>query len=99
MVDDIVTHLYYEIVEHNNIDCVDDARDSIRDQVDSSTDIYNTDLLKWLQGDLRRESFLDDGFKPENGDIYNIIRARQYEEIDFIAHTILNSFDNYFDMF
>ena len=99
MVDDIVTHLYYEIVEHNNIDCVDDARDSISDQVDSSTDIYNTDLLKWLQGDLRRESFIDDGLKPDSSDIYNIIQARQYEEIDFIAHTILNAFDDYFDMF
>jgi len=99
MVDDIVTHLYYEIVEHNNIDSVDDARDAISDQVDSSTDIYNTELLKWLQGDLRREAFNDDGLKPENGDIYNIIQARQYEEIDFIAHTILNAFDDYFDMF
>ena len=99
MVDDIVTHLYYEIVEHNNIDSVDDARDSISDQVDSSTDIYNTDLLKWLQGDLRRESFMDDGLKPNSPDIYNIIQARQSEEIDFIAHTILNAFDNYFDMF
>ena len=99
IIDDIVTHLYYEIVEYNNIDSVDDARDSIGDQVDSSTDIYNTDLLKWLQGDLRREAFDDDGLKPDSSDIYNIIQARQYEEIDFIAHTILNAFDNYFDMF
>ena len=59
---------------------------------DNCVDIANSDLFQWLADYTTRSEFNDD-YYGQKIDLVSIARARQCEEIEFIAHTMINGID------
>ena len=56
---------------------------------DSVTSIYTGDLLQWIGENLRRCSWDDTDIAQPTTDIVELIKLRQYEEIESMVHAVL----------
>ena len=67
----------------------------ISEIVDGIVDISTSRLFQWL-ADIPSRSEFTDGPYGEDLELSKMAAQRQYEEIDFIAHTLLNSLNDQF---
>ena len=77
------------------VDCTD--RQEIEDChlheiVDGLVDVYNTDLLKWVQEDLNR-GYVESEFTTGKESIFERIAQSQYEVISQMAYQLLDYID------
>ena len=63
--------------------------------VDGIVEISTSRLFQWL-ADIPSRSEFSDGPYGEDLELSKMAAQRQYEEIDFIAHTLLNSLNDQF---
>ena len=76
---------------------VDNFRDESHEVADSLVDVYTSDLLQWVAGNINRHQWDDsdiaNGVEP-HGDIAALVRLRQYEEIESMVHAVLLQIEN-----
>ena len=70
-----------------------DIEDHIHEIVDGAVDVYNADLLKWVQEDLRR-GYVESEFTTGKESTFERIAQSQYEVISQIAYQLLDYIDN-----
>ena len=61
--------------------------------LDGSVDVYNADLLKWVQEDLRR-GYVESEFTTGKESTFERIAQSQYEVISQMAYQLLDYIDN-----
>jgi hypothetical protein len=85
---DICDSLFEEIDE-------DTDEDSLSEIVDGLVDVYNSDRVRWLAGNLNRASYVDEAVESfgvsDSPDVYNMIGMGQYVCIDQMAHIIFTA--------
>ena len=64
--------------------------------VDGCVDISTPSLFQWLADIPSRSEFNDDSYMGDSSNLSQLATARQYEEIDFIFHTLLNMLNERF---
>ena len=64
--------------------------------VDGCVDISTSSLFQWLSDIPSRSEFNDDSYMGDSSNLSQLATARQYEEIDFIFHTLLNMLNERF---
>ena len=77
------------------VDCEDrqEIEDShLHEIVDGLVDVYNTDLLKWVQEDLRR-GYVESEFTTGKESTFERIAQSQYEVISQMAYQLLDYID------
>ena len=78
----------------------DDFREESYAVAESLVDIYTSDLLQWVAGNINRpqwdDSDLANSAEPY-GDIMALIRLRQFEEIESMVQTVLNEIQDLLD--
>ena len=70
-----------------------EIEDHIHEIVDGSVDVYNADLLKWVQEDLRR-GYVESEFTTGKESTFERIAQSQYEVISQMAYQLLDYIDN-----
>ena len=70
-----------------------EIEDNIHEIVDGSVDVYNADLLKWVQEDLRR-GYVESEFTTGKESTFERIAQSQYEVISQMAYQLLDYIDN-----
>ena len=90
----------YDTIHSLLIDFVEcDDRDEVEDRIsdhaiiDGLVDVYNADLLKWVQEDLRR-GYVESEFTTGKESIFERIAQSQYEVISQMAFQLLDYIDN-----
>ena len=61
--------------------------------VDSAVDIYNYDLIKWVQEDLNR-GYVESDLRTDQENIFQLIGLAQYEVINQMAYQLLDYIDS-----
>jgi hypothetical protein len=64
--------------------------------VDGCVDISTSSLFQWLADIPSRSEFNDDSYMGDSSNLSQLATARQYEEIDFIFHALLNMLNERF---
>jgi len=60
--------------------------------VDSAVDIYNYDLIKWVQENLNR-GYVESDLRTDQENIFQLIGLSQYEVINQMAYQLLDYID------
>ena len=86
--------IYYLLSDF--VDCEDrnETEDRVHEIVDGLVDVYNSDLLKWVQEDLNRGYVLS-GFTTGEETIFERMTQSQYEVISQMAYQLLEYIDSH----
>ena len=76
---------------------VDDFREESHEVADSLVDVYTSDLLQWVAGNINRPQWDDDSIVQPTTDIMVLIRLRQYEEIESMVQVVLSEIESLLD--
>ena len=87
---DTIHSLLCDFLEYENRQ---DIEDHIHEIVDGIVDVYNADLLKWVQEDLRR-GYVESEFTTGKESTFERIAQSQYEVISQMAYQLLDYIDN-----
>ena len=68
---------------------LEDYQDIISEVAESTASIYNSDLFFWLFDNPSRAEFEEDPYEQTH-DLAELVRYRQIEEINSMAHVLLN---------
>lgn len=81
---------FLKVKDFDDYDEMEEAiRDVIYEWVDSETDIYTSDLTKWLADNNTNQYFLEEAIK-ENPQANNHIQLAQYKAIEELYNNALN---------
>ena len=77
------------------VECEDrnQIEDRMHEIVDGSVDIYNYDLIKWVQEDLNR-GYVESDLRTDQENIFQLIGLAQYEVINQMAYQLLDYIDS-----
>jgi len=87
---DTIHTLLCDFVECEDRQELEDGR--LHEIVDGSVDIYNYDLIKWVQEDLRR-GYVESDLATGQENIFEQIALAQYEVINQMAYQLLDFID------
>jgi len=74
-----------------DFESIEKARDSMYEQVDSSVNVYNRNLLNWLARDIRHIEYLDRALKEFTpGDAWQQLKTAQYLAIEEVYNNVLD---------
>ena len=76
---------------------VDNFREESCGVADSLVDVYTGALLAWVSENIRRHQWDDEGIAQPTTDIVELIRLRQYEEIESMVHAVLSQIESLLD--
>ena len=76
---------------------VDDFREEAHEIADSLVDVYTGALLAWVSENIRRHQWDDEGIAQPTTDIVQLIRLRQYEEIESMVQAVLSQVESLLD--
>ena len=79
----------YSIVDDLNSDGWDD--DTPYDLATRYLDVYTSDLLTWVAGNINRCDWFDDSVAEPTTDICELISLRQHQEIDLMVRSVIES--------
>ena len=96
--DELPNDWRYETIHTLLLDFVEcEDRNQIEDRmheiVDGSVDIYNYDLIKWVQEDLNR-GYVESDLRTDQENIFQLIGLAQYEVINQMAYQLLDYIDS-----
>lgn len=83
-----IKHLVERLLEYEK-ESLEDYQDILHEVVDSCVDISTSAQFRWLADIPSRAEFMDDSFMAESDKLSQLATARQYEELDFMANTLL----------
>ena len=86
---DKIKHLVERLLEYEK-ESLEDYQDILHEVVDSCVDISTSAQFQWLADNPSRAEFMDDSFGLDSNKLSQLAAARQYEELDFMANTLLN---------
>ena len=86
---DKIKHLVERLLEYEK-ESLEDYQDILHEVVDSCVDISTSALFQWLADNPSRAEFNDDSYMAQSDKLSQLAAARQYEELDFMANTLLN---------
>ena len=72
---------------------VENFQEESHSVADSLVDVYTGHLLHWIGGNLRRCSWDDEGIAQSTTDIVELIKLRQFEEIESMVHAVLREIE------
>ena len=81
--------IYTLLLDFVDIESSDDVQDRIHELVDGAVDIYNADLLKWVQEDLSR-GYIESELTTGKEGLFARITQAQYEVINQMAYKLLS---------
>ena len=81
--------IYTLLLDFVDIESSDDVQDRIHELVDGAVDIYNADLLKWVQEDLSR-GYIESELTTGKEGLFERITQAQYEVINQMAYKLLS---------
>jgi len=89
-----IKHLVERLLEYEK-ESLEDYQDILHEVVDSCVDISTSALFQWLADNPSRAEFNDDSYMAQSdwgatANLSQLAAARQYEELDFMANTLLN---------
>ena len=84
-----IKHLVERLLEYEK-ESLEDYQDILHEVVDSCVDISTSAQFQWLADNPSRAEFMDDSFGLDSNKLSQLAAARQYEELDFMANTLLN---------
>ena len=84
-----IKHLVERLLEYEK-ESLEDYQDILHEVVDSCVDISTSAQFQWLADMPSRAEFMDDSFGLDSNKLSQFAAARQYEELDFMANTLLN---------
>ena len=87
---DTIHTLLCDFVECEDRQELEDCR--LHEIVDGSVDIYNYDLIKWVQEDLNR-GYVESDLATGQENIFQQIALAQYEVISQMAYQLLDYID------
>ena len=76
---------------------VEDFQQESHEVADSLVDVYNGALLAWVSENITRHQWDDEGIAQPTTDIMELIRLRQYEEIESMVHAVLSKIESLLD--
>ena len=76
---------------------VEDFQQESHQVADSLVDVYTNALLTWVSEDIRRHQWDDDSIVEPTTDIMELIKLRQYEEIESMVGAVLNEIEKLID--
>ena len=85
---DKIKHLAGRLVEYQR-ESLEDYQDILHEVVDSCVDISTSAQFQWLADMPCRAEFMDDSYMADSDKLSQLAAARQYEELDFMANTLL----------
>ena len=85
----------YSIVDELQTNGWDD--DTSHELADSLTDVYTSDLLTWVAGNITRATWSDDDLATPTTDIVKLIQVRQYDEIRLMVRVIIQELERLAD--
>ena len=86
---DKIKHLAGRLAEYQR-ESLEDYQDILHEVVDSCVDISTSALFQWLADNPSRATFDDYSYHAEQDELAPLATARQYEELTFMANTLLN---------
>ena len=86
---DKIKHLVVRLLEYEK-ESLEDYQDILHEVVDSCVDISTSAQFQWLADMPSRAEFMDDSYMADSDKLSQLAAARQYEELDFMANTLLN---------
>ena len=90
---DKIKHLVEGLLEYSYKQkdySLEDYQEILHEVVDSCVDISTSAQFQWLADMPCRAEFMDDSFGLDSNKLSQLAFARQYEELDFMANTLLN---------
>ena len=84
-----IKHLVERLIEYKK-ESLEDYQDILHEVVDSCVDISTSAQFQWLADMPCRAEFMDDSYGLDSKTLSQLATARQYEELDFMANTLLN---------
>ena len=75
----------------------DDYREESYAVAESLVDTYNGALLAWVSENIRRYQWDDEGIAQPTTDIMELIKLRQFEEIESMVQTVLSEIERLLD--
>ena len=84
-----IKHLVERFAECKK-ESLEDYQDILFEVVNSCVDISISAQFQWLADMPCRAEFMDDSFSLDSSKLSQLAAARQYEEFDFMANTLLN---------
>lgn len=84
-----IKYLVERLLEYKK-ESLEDYQDILHEVVDGCVDISTSAQFQWLADNPSRAEFMDDSFMAESDKLSQLAAARQYEELDFMANTLLN---------
>ena len=85
---DKIKHLVERLLEYEK-ESLEDYQDILHEVVDSCVDISTSAQFQWLADMPSRAEFMDDSYMADSDKLSQLAAARQYEELDFMANTLL----------
>ena len=76
---------------------VQNFQEESHEVADSLVDVYTSDLLAWVSENIRRHQWDDEGIAQPTTDIVELIKLRQFEEIESMVHAVLNQVESLLD--
>tara|TARA_B100000902_G_C27175206_1_gene845995 strand:+ start:138 stop:650 length:513 start_codon:yes stop_codon:yes gene_type:complete len=83
-----IKYLVERLIEYKK-ESLEDYQDILHEVVDSCVDISTSAQFQWLADIPSRAEFMDESFMGESEELSQLAAARQYEELDFMANTLL----------
>jgi len=83
-----IKHLVERLIEYKK-ESLEDYQDILHEVVDGCVDISTSAQFQWLADMPCRAEFNDDSYMAESDKLSQLAAARQYEELDFMANTLL----------
>ena len=83
-----IKHLVERLIEYEK-ESLEDYQDILHEVVDSCVDISTSAQFQWLADMPSRAEFMDDSYMADSDKLSQLAAARQYEELDFMANTLL----------
>jgi hypothetical protein len=74
----------------NDFRSIEEAKGSMHEQIDSSVDVYDRNLLDWLAQDIRHLEYLDRALAFTPNDAWQQLRIAQYLAIEEVYNNVLD---------
>ena len=84
-----IKHLVERLIEYKK-ESLEDYQDILHEVVNGCVDISTSAQFQWLADMPCRAEFMDDSYGLDSKTLSQLATARQYEELDFMANTLLN---------
>ena len=76
---------------------VENFRDESHWVADSLVDVYTSSLLAWVSENITRSQWDDESFAQPTTDIMELIKLRQFEEIESMVQAVLSEIESLLD--